>query len=277
MTSIEVTLEDQHGVMLHRAKIADNAEISRLMPMLITSLRLPITDDAGRPIRYHLSYNGARLPPEQTLAGAEVQNGETLVIVPEMTAGAQSETRDDQLLDPLVMLEPDEEPPPVIPAFPTDYKVDVQTSTVLVTFQPGTLQQVLEQARKQSSEEVAGIMLGNVYSDGRRFLVEVEQALEAHYTNAGSSFVTFTEQTWLDLLQQRRATSLSVVGWYHSHPSFGIFLSQSDRFIQQHFFRNRLWYIALVVDPTTSDWGVFAWEADSIQRCTKTLAQASQG
>jgi proteasome lid subunit RPN8/RPN11 len=99
----------------------------------------------------------------------------------------------------------------------------------------------------------------------------VHQVLEAQHTSTGAASVTFTEKTWLDILQQRAASSFQVVGWYHSHPGFGIFLSSSDEFIQRSFFSNRLWYIALVVDPIAEDWGAFAWEKNIIMPCTKRL------
>ena len=265
----EVTLEDQNGNILKRAKVAENAEIARLLPALITSLQLPITDDAGRPIRYHLSHNNMQLQDHQTLAGAEVQNGDTLVIVPEMTAGAQFETTDPNVPEPLVTLEPTIDTYQPIAGFPQDCAIDAYTSSVQIAFKPGTIQQIFAQARAHISEEVAGILLGNIYEENERFFVVVHQVLEARYTFTGAASVTFTDKTWLDLLQQRSASSFPVVGWYHSHPGFGIFLSSSDEFIQRSFFSNRLWYIALVVDPIAEEWGAFAWEERAIMPCTK--------
>ena len=53
-------------------------------------------------------------------------------------------------------------------------------------------------------------------------------------------------------------TDRDIVGWYHSHPNFGIFLSDRDCFIQDHFF-NGPGQIAYVVDPVNGVEGVFAW------------------
>ena len=53
-------------------------------------------------------------------------------------------------------------------------------------------------------------------------------------------------------------TDRDIVGWYHSHPNFGIFLSDRDCFIQDHFF-NAPGHIAYVVDPVNGVEGVFAW------------------
>ncbi|TXT17122.1 MAG: hypothetical protein FD138_4627, partial [Planctomycetota bacterium] len=52
--------------------------------------------------------------------------------------------------------------------------------------------------------------------------------------------------------------NLRIVGWYHSHPDFGIFLSDRDVFIQQNFFSGA-GQIAFVVDPVRDAEGIFEW------------------
>jgi hypothetical protein len=54
-----------------------------------------------------------------------------------------------------------------------------------------------------------------------------------------------------------------IVGWYHSHPGFGIFLSEHDLFIHRNFFGGPS-QIAVVVDPLAGTEGVFAWRDDRI-------------
>jgi hypothetical protein len=49
-----------------------------------------------------------------------------------------------------------------------------------------------------------------------------------------------------------------MVGWYHSHPHFGIFLSDYDQFIHENFFREP-WQVAYVVDPLLEQRGWFGW------------------
>jgi hypothetical protein len=55
------------------------------------------------------------------------------------------------------------------------------------------------------------------------------------------------------------------VGWYHSHPSFGIFLSEHDLFIHRNFFSGPA-QIAVVVDPINCTEGVFAWRHGEIAK-----------
>jgi hypothetical protein len=59
---------------------------------------------------------------------------------------------------------------------------------------------------------------------------------------------------------------MSIVGWYHTHPTFGIFLSDRDRFIQEHFFSGP-GQIAYVVDPVNKTEGVFFWREGKPQPC----------
>ena len=53
-------------------------------------------------------------------------------------------------------------------------------------------------------------------------------------------------------------TDRKIVGWYHSHPNYGIFLSDRDRFCQDSTF-NSPGQIAYVVDPVNGLEGVFCW------------------
>jgi proteasome lid subunit RPN8/RPN11 len=50
-----------------------------------------------------------------------------------------------------------------------------------------------------------------------------------------------------------------MVGWYHTHPGFGIFLSGMDLFIHQNFF-TQIWHVAYVLDPRARTSGFFCWD-----------------
>lgn len=85
--AIQVMLEDHTGTAQYQVKMTETANIKKLIPATVTALGLPMTDQAGRPMTYHLSYRGRRLQEEETLAAVGVQPGETLTLVPEMIAG----------------------------------------------------------------------------------------------------------------------------------------------------------------------------------------------
>lgn len=49
---------------------------------------------------------------------------------------------------------------------------------------------------------------------------------------------------------------MKIVGWYHSHPGFGVFMSGTDVITQRRYFP-RDFHVALVIDPINGDRGFF--------------------
>jgi len=117
-------------------------------------------------------------------------------------------------------------------------------------------------ALSDTTVELGGVLLGKECVDpasGRPF-VWVTQSLEAkHYANTQASF-TYTHDSWEEITRERDRLfpGLDVVGWYHTHPNFGIFLSHHDLFIHQNFFAQPL-QTAYVVDPIQGTRGFFQW------------------
>ena len=124
-------------------------------------------------------------------------------------------------------------------------------------------------ALRDTSVELGGILLGHECIDdetGKPF-VHVTESLEAkHYENTQASF-TYTHDSWAEITREReeKYPSLDIVGWYHTHPDFGVFLSSYDLFIQDHFFGQPL-QLAYVVDPIRQDRGFFHRRDDVMQR-----------
>ncbi|HXD30175.1 MAG TPA: EsaB/YukD family protein [Pyrinomonadaceae bacterium] len=84
--SINVALNDHNLQALRQAKISETATVARLIPALITQLELPTTDGSGRPVTYHLLHGERILEEDETLTSAGIVDGDTLTIVPEITA-----------------------------------------------------------------------------------------------------------------------------------------------------------------------------------------------
>ena len=112
--------------------------------------------------------------------------------------------------------------------------------------------------------EVAGVMVGRQpekQPDGR-YVVHVIDSIVAKHTVMQGASVTYTPESWrymTDTLWERYPDeSALIVGWYHTHPGFGIFLSGMDLFIHQNFF-TQIWHVAYVLDPRARTSGFFAW------------------
>lgn len=112
--------------------------------------------------------------------------------------------------------------------------------------------------------EVAGVLVGHQpekQPDGR-YLVHIIDSIVAKHTVMQGASVTYTPESWrymTDTLQERYPDeSAVIVGWYHTHPGFGIFLSGMDLFIHQNFF-TQIWHVAYVLDPRARTSGFFCW------------------
>ena len=133
-------------------------------------------------------------------------------------------------------------------------------------------QKVYEQIHKFSANktenEHGGILVGRVLNEMGKENTIIEGFVEAKYNTATPTTLTFTHETWEYFHAEidRKYKDKKIVGWIHTHPNFGIFLSENDRFIQQNFFTDSN-QVAYVVDPIQNDEGFFFWINDKLERC----------
>src|SRR5690606_14265212 len=100
--------------------------------------------------------------------------------------------------------------------------------------------------------------------DGTTRIVAAIPALKAV---GAATNVTFTHDVWDEALAivDRDHPGQRIVGWYHSHPDFGVFLSEYDLFIHRNFFPLP-GMMALVVDPLRGEAGWFTTVDDDIRQ-----------
>lgn len=110
--------------------------------------------------------------------------------------------------------------------------------------------ELIAHAKESLNAEICGILAGRVCTDDEGLFVHVEAAIRGTAASQGSTHVTFTHATWNAIHQtmERDHPHLRIVGWYHSHPGFGVEFSEMDVFIQKNFFPSPT-QIALVIDP----------------------------
>lgn len=111
------------------------------------------------------------------------------------------------------------------------------------------------------------ILLGNYCEDLGKVHVIISNYIEARYTDASASTLTFTHETWDYVYKEQGAKypDKKIVGWQHTHPSYGIFLSNYDLFIQENFF-NLPFQVAYVIDPIQKIRGFFQWKNGKIEK-----------
>jgi proteasome lid subunit RPN8/RPN11 len=131
-----------------------------------------------------------------------------------------------------------------------------------VYFSPEVHAALWKHAGEDTSVEICGVLVGTWHRDEVGPFVNVAESIRGEGADTRFAEVTFTHQTWakINAEMDTKFAHLKIVGWYHTHPDFGIFLSDRDRFIQEHFFSGP-GQIAHVIDPVRRTEGVFIWRA----------------
>jgi len=109
--------------------------------------------------------------------------------------------------------------------------------------------------------EICGVLVGDAYMDDRGPFLYIEASIRGEHASNLAAQVTFTAATWSHIHEcMEKHPGKKIVGWYHTHPGFGIFLSAADMFIHDNFF-DVPWQVAFVYDPLSHEEGMFYWRA----------------
>ncbi|KAL2110137.1 hypothetical protein VUR80DRAFT_1581 [Thermomyces stellatus] len=113
------------------------------------------------------------------------------------------------------------------------------------------LLKMLRHGRAGVPMEVMGLMLGEFVDD---FTVRVVDVFAMPQSGTGVSVEAVDPVFQMKMMDMLRQTGRpeSVVGWYHSHPGFGCWLSSVDIQTQQSFEQLTPRAVAVVVDPIQS-------------------------
>lgn len=140
-----------------------------------------------------------------------------------------------------------------------EYRVEYghpKKSDLKLFFHIDALKKIKKQAIDNKNVEVGGVLLGKVFKYQNIVFIDVKDYIQAtKYKNTSVSF-TFTQESWNDIHNKMDdKKDLKIVGWYHTHPGHGIFLSGADLYIHNNFFE-KYWQVALVVDPLHNTLGI---------------------
>lgn len=104
--------------------------------------------------------------------------------------------------------------------------------------------------KESLDREICGVLMGELCADEYGEFISVQTTIRGGSAKTGGTHVTFTQETWNEIhaAREQRCPKLQIVGWYHSHPGFGVDFSDMDLFIQKNFFAGS-GQIAFVVDP----------------------------
>lgn len=122
---------------------------------------------------------------------------------------------------------------------------------------------IRQHGRSSMKAEVCGVLIGS--EEGRTTIVHA--CITGVNAAQGGAHVTFTQDAWEHIykVKDKQYPDDRIVGWYHSHPGFGVFLSDHDLFIQENFFSSPQ-QIAWVYDPHSDEEGCFGWCNKKIEK-----------
>lgn len=120
-----------------------------------------------------------------------------------------------------------------------------------------------EHCFSETEVEVGGFLVGIVGENETL----VSNVFPAEHSVGASTQLTFTHESWNTLYEQLKnePEGTTLVGWYHSHPNFGVFLSEHDKFIQSNFFKQD-GNVTIVVDPIKGRKGWFYSKKGKIEK-----------
>ena len=133
---------------------------------------------------------------------------------------------------------------------------------------------IRQHARSQSKTEVCGVLVGRE-NEGR---LEIDACIAGVNAAQAGSHVTFTQDTWEHIYKVKDSEYPDdrIVGWYHSHPGFGVFLSDHDTFIHKNFF-SAPQQVAWVYDPHSDEEGCFGWVGPRLERLVRISVTDHKG
>ena len=110
--------------------------------------------------------------------------------------------------------------------------------------------------------EQGGILFGQAYNDSQHGIyVEITAAVAAPATIGTGAHLEFTSDSWQGIMDYAKSThpEANIVGWYHSHPNIGVFMSGTDMRTQRAFFYHP-WCVSIIYDPIRNEIGCFLGE-----------------
>jgi proteasome lid subunit RPN8/RPN11 len=122
-----------------------------------------------------------------------------------------------------------------------------------VSIPRGVLDKVMDRA-ESTDKEIIGILVGNI----EEHTIIIEDAVSGEHESDSTRAVlppkTIAEVTDKIMKGEIEGT---IVGWYHSHPGFGIFMSQTDVNTHRTLLQFSSKVTAMIVDPEDGDFGFF--------------------
>ena len=138
------------------------------------------------------------------------------------------------------------------------------SADVLIIAHLSVYTDMYEHATAAMPNETGGFLLGRVGHDARSgaWIVEVNEAVAVEPIQQNPVHFSFGWRDVDRVRTRREAEGNALVGWYHTHPGMGIFLSDTDLEKTHRVLFSEPFQIALVYDPVRGRAGYFFWDSE---------------
>jgi len=139
---------------------------------------------------------------------------------------------------------------------------------------------VVKEICSDSNLELFGYLVGNVFEwKENKYVVITDQLYDKNAVDSQQYFTSQIDGTAgnFDIVLKglkdiRKNDDLRILGWWHTHPDFGCFLSTTDVHTQRYFFPET-YQVALIMDPIRKEYTFFTLD-DSTKKGYKEISHA---
>jgi proteasome lid subunit RPN8/RPN11 len=145
---------------------------------------------------------------------------------------------------------------------PTGKKFDAKEPPFRLVITSEVLAMVNSHVSTDLVNELGGFLLGNRYvcpNDKIKY-IQIDNCPTAKFTSSGPVSLELVNETFQHFIDEKESKyrGKEAIGWYHSHPDKGAFLSTMDDVVHRSRFPSS-WTVALVIDPNRKEGGFFCW------------------
>lgn len=256
MGFVSAKVSDVADIREFECELPDDVQLSAVANRLAELVKFPICGQDGYPLRYVFIPRGGghALKPQSCLRDLHHHKPLDLRLAPEFSASgdqdAAPEEEPEQVQSSMVRIEHERtllhddglDLPP-------DVRIDADVHREMEQF-----------AMQDRYTECAGLLLGEVSVEGRERVIHIRACAPAAEAEGDRLSVRMTARAWESALRikDKEYPELRTLGWFHTHPGSGVFMSDSDTFAHKHFFPHPN-MVAYVLDPTVGRDGFFYW------------------
>jgi proteasome lid subunit RPN8/RPN11 len=141
-----------------------------------------------------------------------------------------------------------------------------QTAAIQIVTPMSVYDVICQHAQRALPNETGGFLMGQAGRDiGRnRWHLYVDQVQAVDPVEAAPTHFTFTWRDVERVRTLRETTGKALIGWYHTHPDLGVFLSKTDVGKTHNRLFNDAFQIALVLDPVRGTAAYFCRDGDAV-------------